>query len=121
MNLDCRSTLLLITSLAISALVVGIEMIGAHCKKNKWRRKIVLITDGRGPMDDDDLGEIARKMKDDGIELVVLYVSSWQADLSLADSGHRGIDFDDPEFGVKEEDKDPWKVRYRNHHQVLNV
>lgn len=39
-------------------------------------------------------------------------LSDWQFGLSNADYCYRGIDFDDPEFGVKEEDKDPEKVRY---------
>lgn len=64
---------LLIISTAISALVVAIEMIGAYCKKNKWRRRIVLVTDGRGPMDDDGLEDIVKKIKEEGIELIVLY------------------------------------------------
>ncbi|KAI9795201.1 MAG: ATP-dependent DNA helicase II subunit 2 [Peltula sp. TS41687] len=84
---------------AISALVIAIDMIGSYCKKNKWRRRIVLITDGRGLMDDDGIGDIVTKIKDEGIEVIVL-----------------GIDFDDPEFGVKEEDKDPEKA---NHEQLL--
>ncbi len=47
-------------------------MIGDHCKKQQYRRKIVLTTNGLGPMDDDGVDEIARKLVEDGIELVVL-------------------------------------------------
>ncbi|KAI9882433.1 MAG: hypothetical protein M1823_005813 [Watsoniomyces obsoletus] len=78
---------------AISALVIAIKMIGDHCQKQQYRRKIVLTTNGLGTMDDDGVDEIARKLVEDRIELVVL-----------------GVDFDDPEFGVKEEDKDPRKA-----------
>ncbi|KAI9774426.1 MAG: ATP-dependent DNA helicase II subunit 2 [Geoglossum simile] len=78
---------------AISAIVIAIQMITAYCKKLKYKRKIVLVTNGRGSMDADDIGEITKKMKKDGIELVVL-----------------GVDFDDPEYHVEEEDKDPVKA-----------
>ncbi|KJZ71793.1 ATP-dependent DNA helicase II subunit 2 [Hirsutella minnesotensis 3608] len=73
---------------AISAIVVAVDMIDAFTKKLKWVRKIVLITDGQGDMDADDVGDIARKMNDSKIHLTVL-----------------GVDFDDPEYGFKEEDK----------------
>jgi len=47
-------------------------MITAYCKKLKYQKKIVLVTNGRGPMDADDIEEITKKMNNDGIELVVL-------------------------------------------------
>ncbi|KAI9775918.1 MAG: ATP-dependent DNA helicase II subunit 2 [Geoglossum umbratile] len=78
---------------AISAIVIAIQMITAYCKKLKYERKIVLITNGCGMMDTDDVEEITKKIKNDEMELVVL-----------------GVDFDDPEYGVKEEDKDPVKA-----------
>ena len=78
---------------AISALVLAIQMITKYCKKLKYHRKIVLVTNGRGALDADDLSEITQKIKEDNMELVVL-----------------GVDFDDPEYSFKEEDKDPQKV-----------
>ncbi|PYH40969.1 ATP-dependent DNA helicase 2 subunit KU80 [Aspergillus saccharolyticus JOP 1030-1] len=78
---------------AISAIVLAIQMIIMHCKKLKYKRRIVLVTDGKGPMNTDSLGEITKKIKEDNIELLIM-----------------GPDFDDPEFGVKEEDKDPQKA-----------
>ncbi|KAI9757355.1 MAG: ATP-dependent DNA helicase II subunit 2 [Candelina submexicana] len=78
---------------AISALVIAIQMINKYCKKLKYRRTVVLVTNGRGSMDAGGIDEIAKKIKEDDIHLVVL-----------------GVDFDDPEFGFKEEDKDPLKV-----------
>ena len=57
---------------AISALVIAIQMITKHCKKLKYKRKIVLVTDGRGPMDADDVSQITAKIKSDEIELVVM-------------------------------------------------
>ncbi|KAL2051237.1 hypothetical protein ABVK25_008485 [Lepraria finkii] len=76
---------------AISAIVIAIQMITKHCKKLKWKRRIVLVTDGRGAIDADPDGvaEISKKIKDDEMELVVV-----------------GVDFDDLDYGFKEEDKD---------------
>ena len=76
---------------AISAIVIAIQLITKYTKKLKYKRKIVLATDGRGSLDADPDGlvEISKKIKADETELVVL-----------------GIDFDDPEYGFKEEGKD---------------
>ncbi|KAL1633653.1 ATP-dependent DNA helicase yku80 [Neofusicoccum ribis] len=78
---------------AISALVVAIQLIADHCKKLKYKRKIILVTNARGSIDSDGLGEIAKKVQGENIELVIL-----------------GPDFDDPDYGLKEEDKDPVKA-----------
>ena len=78
---------------AISALVVAIQMIINTCKKLQYIRKIVLVTDARAPMQADDLADITSKLKEDNIELVVL-----------------GVDFDDAEYGFKEEGKDTTKA-----------
>ena len=101
---------------AISAIVIAIQMITKHCKKLKYKRKIVLVTDGRGSMDADDSSQITEKIKSDGMELVVMYVldrdfERWQLTASS------GVDFDDPDYGFKEEDKDPEKVS--NHNQTI--
>ncbi|KAK7615038.1 putative Ku family DNA helicase [Phyllosticta paracitricarpa] len=77
----------------MSAVVVAMQMISDHCRKLKYVRRIVLVTNGRGSLDPDDLGDISNKLKAENIEFVVL-----------------GADFDDPEYGVKEEDKDPDKA-----------
>ncbi|KAM0515279.1 hypothetical protein ACHAPE_006236 [Trichoderma viride] len=77
---------------AISAIVIAVDMIDTFTKKNKWKRQICLITDGRGEIDPDDIGDIARKIKDSNIELTVL-----------------GVDFDAPDYGYKEEDKPAMK------------
>ncbi|KAL4881131.1 ATP-dependent DNA helicase II subunit 2 [Aspergillus karnatakaensis] len=77
----------------ISALILAIQMIITHCKKLKWKRKIVLITNGMGRMNSENIDDIVEKIKEDNIELIVL-----------------GPDFDDAEYGTKEEDKDPRKA-----------
>ncbi|KAI1437697.1 Ku70/Ku80 N-terminal alpha/beta domain-containing protein [Xylaria sp. CBS 124048] len=81
-----------VTGDSISAIVLAVEMITEFTKKLKYKRKIILITDGEAPMDNSDIGDIARKIKTSNIQLTVL-----------------GVDFDDAEFGVKEEDKSDLK------------
>jgi ATP-dependent DNA helicase 2 subunit 2 len=48
-------------------------MISTYTKKLKYKRRIVLVTNGTGHMNNEGLDEIQRKIQDDGIELVVLY------------------------------------------------
>ncbi|UNI14090.1 ATP-dependent DNA helicase yku80 [Purpureocillium takamizusanense] len=78
---------------AISAIVVAVDMIDNLTKQLKYIRRVYLITDGRADMDADDVGDIAKKMNDSKIQLTVL-----------------GVDFDDAEYGFKEEDKPPTKA-----------
>ncbi len=61
---------------AISALVIAIQMITKYCKKLKYHRKVILVTNGRGSMDADDVEDIAKKINEDDIGLVVLFVKS---------------------------------------------
>ncbi|KUM55730.1 hypothetical protein ACN42_g11509 [Penicillium freii] len=78
---------------AISSIVIAMQMIIEYTKKNKYKRKIVLVTNGTGAMSDDNIEGIIEKMKEVNIELVII-----------------GADFDDAEYGVKEEDKDSRKA-----------
>lgn len=59
---------------AISAIVVAVDMIESFTKKQKWIRKICLVTDGRAPMDADDTNDIAKKINELGILLTILWV-----------------------------------------------
>lgn len=59
-------------SSAISAIVLAIQMISVHCKKLKYKRKIVLVTNGQGRMSNEGTDEITKKIKEDNIELVIL-------------------------------------------------
>ncbi|KAK3723454.1 ATP-dependent DNA helicase yku80 [Vermiconidia calcicola] len=77
---------------AISALVVAVQMIAKTCKKLQYARNIVLVTDARAPMDASDLSDITAKINEDNIELLIL-----------------GVDFNDPEYGVKEQEKEDIK------------
>ncbi|OQE11121.1 hypothetical protein PENVUL_c003G03275 [Penicillium vulpinum] len=78
---------------AISSIVIAMQMIIEYTKKNKYKRKIVLVTNGTGTMSDDNIEGIIEKMKEINIELVII-----------------GADFDDAGYGVKEEDKDSRKA-----------
>lgn len=80
---------------AVSALVLAIDMIMKHCKHLKYKRRIVLVTDGKGYIDSDpdSCSSIVQQLKSDNMELTVL-----------------GIDFDDPQYGFKEESKPAQKA-----------
>jgi len=47
-------------------------MINEHCKKLKYHRRIVLVTDARGEIDGEDNSEIAMQLTQEGIELTVV-------------------------------------------------
>lgn len=59
---------------AMSAIVVAAEMMDEFTKKNKWDRKVYLITDGQGAIDMDDVDDIASRLNDLTISLTVLQV-----------------------------------------------
>lgn len=61
---------------AISAVVIAIQMIEKYCKKLKYRRRVVLVTNGCGTIDGDDISEITKKITEDAIEIVVMLVSA---------------------------------------------
>ncbi|KLU87525.1 hypothetical protein MAPG_06524 [Magnaporthiopsis poae ATCC 64411] len=80
---------------AISAIVVAINLIdNAAPQRLKYKRKIVLVTDGLGPIDEDSLDDIWARINELNIELTVV-----------------GVDFDDPEYPFKEEDKPRAKAK----------
>ena len=92
--------LLDLTMVVLSALALAVQMIvgatqGAKGNALKYDRRVIIVTDGRGEMDTNDLEDIASKIKDAAapIELVLL-----------------GVDFDDADSGYKEEDKEPAKA-----------
>ena len=63
----------ILISAAITAVVIAISMISKFCKRLKYKRQIVLVTNGRGSMDADDVPEIASQLKAEEIELVIVY------------------------------------------------
>ncbi|KAL8946228.1 MAG: hypothetical protein Q9222_007348 [Ikaeria aurantiellina] len=93
---------------AISAIVIAIQMITKYCKKLKYKRKIVLVTDARGTLDADpaSVSEITKKITQDDMELFIM------TPLLIIDSRITGgPDFDDLDYGFKEEDKDVQKAQ----------
>ncbi|KAI5816728.1 putative Ku family DNA helicase [Pyronema omphalodes] len=76
----------------ISALILAIQTILTHCRHLKYIKSIFLITNGRGTFDPEGLDKIAAQIRHQNIKLTVL-----------------GVDFDDEEFGFKEENKDEEK------------
>lgn len=56
----------------VSAIVVAVDMMETYTKKLKYNRKIVLVTNGEAPIDDDDIPDIASRIKALGINLTVL-------------------------------------------------
>lgn len=85
----------------LSALALAVQMIdsatqGAKGNPLKYDRKIIIVTDGRGEWDTDDLEQITMKIKDKAAPIEVTLL---------------GVDFDDAEGGFKEEGKEPQKAR----------
>lgn len=79
----CQSSLQIYEKLferkvAISAIIIAIQMISKYCKKLKYQRRIVLVTDGKGVIDPDGATEISKKIKQEGIELIVVYANDFQ-------------------------------------------
>ncbi|KAF8418820.1 putative Ku family DNA helicase [Tirmania nivea] len=81
----------------ISAIVIAIQMIAKYCKKLKYTRNIYLVTNGTGSFDPDGIEEIVAQINNEGINLTIL-----------------GVDFDDEEFGFKEENKHEQKRKNEN-------
>lgn len=57
---------------AISAIVVAIGMIQVFTKKLKYKRKIILVTNGESQIDDFQSEDVAAMLNEVGIELVVM-------------------------------------------------
>lgn len=57
---------------AISAIIIAIQMIVKYCKKLKYQRRIILMTDARGIVDPDQISEIIKKIVEEGIELIIV-------------------------------------------------
>jgi len=59
---------------AISAIVVALDMIETFTKKLKYNRKIILVTNGMSPIDDELSEDVANRLNECNVELVVMYV-----------------------------------------------
>src|SRR5271169_3949182 len=60
--------------LAMSALVVGLDLLMRYCKKLKYVKNIILITDGLSKVDWTDSEDIIQQINQENINLSVLYV-----------------------------------------------
>ena len=100
---DLTLTLIVVSALAVAVHLMDNATQNKAGKPLKYDRRIIIVTDGRGEMDGSDLEDIAVKIKDveAPIEIVLL-----------------GVDFDDPDYGYKEEGKDARKV---NIHRILRL
>ncbi|EJD04469.1 SPOC domain-like protein [Fomitiporia mediterranea MF3/22] len=78
----------------IDAIIVAIETQDRYlAKKKSWTRKLVVLTDGENPIEVEDWDVTVKKINDLQIATTII-----------------GVDFDDEEFGVKQEDKSPIKL-----------
>jgi hypothetical protein len=73
---------------------VAVDRIKLVLGDKKWRREIILVTDGESETDWEGTESVKEQMEKNDIELAVA-----------------GVDFDDSKLGFKEEDKPAVKVR----------
>jgi hypothetical protein len=79
---------------AIDALIVAVEAQNLNLgNKKTWTRKVILVTDGEGPIELEDWEVTAAKMNELNVALTVV-----------------GVDFDDEEYPFKQKDKPHYKV-----------
>lgn len=57
---------------SVSAIVVGMDMISKHCKKNKWIKNLILICSGVGVTSFDRMDDIAEQMMKEEINFFCL-------------------------------------------------
>lgn len=100
---------------AVSAIVVAMEMISDFCKKLKFKKRIIMVTNGDMPMDldADMIEQIGKRLQEQSIELTILCVQvNPYCALSIANSLPSGVDFDDvdDEDGYHEDGKSDVKV-----------
>ena len=57
----------------MSALVVGLDLIMRYCRKLKYIKNVVVITDGRGATDWSQRDEIANQINQENINLSILF------------------------------------------------
>ncbi|GAA5967240.1 hypothetical protein JCM11641_000485 [Rhodosporidiobolus odoratus] len=89
---------------AFSALILGIETLGANPKAAKYTKEICILTDGESEIDWDGLTGVVNQMNDKAISLTVV-----------------GMDFDDEDVGFVEEGKsDVKRENETNFHELVN-
>ena len=58
----------------VSAIVVAIDVIEQFCRKLKFDRNIVVLTNGLGSYDFEGIEDIVGKVKEQGIKITILLV-----------------------------------------------
>ncbi|KAG6902972.1 hypothetical protein C0995_008545 [Termitomyces sp. Mi166 len=92
----------------LDAIIVGIETQALYlASKKTWTRKIVLVTDGEGPIELEDWEVTVQKMNSLNISMtIVSVVSLCRVSTSAIDhSGNSGVDFDSETFEYTEANK----------------
>jgi len=84
-------------------------MIQKYCRNLKYTRNIVLVTNGKGVFDMDGIEDIEKPIKDDSMNLTILCVQCGDF-CCVSDQNLSGVNFDDSDYGYKEEEKNPQKV-----------
>ena len=59
----------------MSALVLGLDLIMKYCKKLKYIKNVILITDASVPIDWSQSDEVAQQINAENIKILVLYFS----------------------------------------------
>ncbi|PPQ67012.1 hypothetical protein CVT24_011306 [Panaeolus cyanescens] len=89
---------------ALDAVVVAAEQQSRYLGKKKWTRKIVIVTDGENPINQDDWEPIVANLDNLNVGLVVV-----------------GIDFDDEEIDFAEIDKSDRKRKSEEFYHELTT
>ncbi|KAI8590134.1 SPOC like C-terminal domain-containing protein [Geranomyces variabilis] len=76
----------------MDAIVVAVHMLDQHCRTLKFDKRITIFTNAQSPIDNDGWEQVMTKAKAMGVYLSLI-----------------GYEFDDPEMGIKYEDKPPIK------------
>lgn len=56
----------------MSALVVGLDLLMNYCKKLKYIKNLIIITDGRGPVDWNGTEDVAQQINRENVNLSIL-------------------------------------------------
>jgi hypothetical protein len=63
-----------LTTLVLSALILAVNDMCAHCRTLKYSKRIVLFTDAESETDWSDIDIVREKVETNGIQLILVYV-----------------------------------------------
>jgi ATP-dependent DNA helicase 2 subunit 2 len=61
---------------ALSALIVGLDLIMKYCKNLKYIKNLIILTDGQGGVDWSQSDDIAQQINEQNIKLLIWYITS---------------------------------------------